>query len=355
MLCAGAATFWIYRRGVRGGERTCLTYLTCITRVRAEQVGEKGCVRMPFRQPQLLLHPLRLPLCLDGGGGEDCTGRPSQVCCGSDGPMPPPEGMFHRRLRWSIICSLSFFRESYGMPHTHVCLHRTFLICFRCCAYFTVTTTLLSVVDEALLSCATSVAVVHVVTGSKTGSCSPSIETVSKLKRQYGERIVVSWENRLGTEGRVWSFFDISTSSSAHDDRNLSGRNQRQCLSCSCLSESKHDFNEATPRPAPLLTKRKIALSSLLAVLCVPLSQVVVDACQLRSDAQNIVEYAGLGFVTLVTGSKFYCGPPFAGAVLFPPAALAELASGLEHLPVGFDDYFTRHEVTHHKLTVGKS
>lgn len=71
----------------------------------------------------------------------------------------------------------------------------------------------------------------------------------------------------------------------------------------------------------------------------------VVDACQLRSDAENIVEYAGLGFLTLVTGSKFYCGPPFSGAVLFPPAALAELETGLEYLPAGFEDYFTRHEV----------
>lgn len=72
----------------------------------------------------------------------------------------------------------------------------------------------------------------------------------------------------------------------------------------------------------------------------------VVDACQLRSDARNIVDYAGLGFVTLITGSKFYCGPPFSGAVLFPPAALRELETGFKDLPSGFDDYFTRHEVT---------
>lgn len=52
-----------------------------------------------------------------------------------------------------------------------------------------------------------------------------------------------------------------------------------------------------------------------------------------------------LGFLTLVTGSKFYCGPPFCGAVLFPRAALAELEAGCEHLPAGFEDYFTRHEV----------
>lgn len=65
----------------------------------------------------------------------------------------------------------------------------------------------------------------------------------------------------------------------------------------------------------------------------------------MRSEEENIRKYVSLGFLTLVTGSKFYCGPPFCGAVLFPPAALAELEAGHEHLPAGFEDYFTRHEV----------
>ncbi|CAB1099869.1 unnamed protein product [Ectocarpus sp. CCAP 1310/34] len=72
---------------------------------------------------------------------------------------------------------------------------------------------------------------------------------------------------------------------------------------------------------------------------------VVVDACQLRLEDQNVRKYVSLGFLTLITGSKFYCGPPFCGAVLFPTEALAELQGGHEHLPAGFDDYFTRHEV----------
>lgn len=59
-----------------------------------------------------------------------------------------------------------------------------------------------------------------------------------------------------------------------------------------------------------------------------------------------------MGFLTLVTGSKFYCGPPFCGAVLFPPAALAELEAGHEHLPAGFKDYFTRHEVREHRCSL---
>ncbi|CAM9182126.1 unnamed protein product, partial [Scytosiphon promiscuus] len=72
---------------------------------------------------------------------------------------------------------------------------------------------------------------------------------------------------------------------------------------------------------------------------------VVVDACQLRSEPESVQRYLSLGFPTLVTGSKFFCGPPFCGAVMLPPAALAELEAGREGLPTGFDDYFTRHEV----------
>lgn len=71
----------------------------------------------------------------------------------------------------------------------------------------------------------------------------------------------------------------------------------------------------------------------------------VVDACQLRSEPESVQRYLSLGFPTLVTGSKFFCGPPFCGAVLLPPAALAEIEAGRESLPTGFDDYFTRHEV----------
>lgn len=73
--------------------------------------------------------------------------------------------------------------------------------------------------------------------------------------------------------------------------------------------------------------------------------KVVVDSCQLRSEASDIRTYASLGFLTLVTGSKFFCGPPFCGAVLLPPKALAEIEAGKEHLPSGFEDYLTQHEV----------
>jgi hypothetical protein len=40
---------------------------------------------------------------------------------------------------------------------------------------------------------------------------------------------------------------------------------------------------------------------------------IVVDACQLRCELRHIKRYSELGCVTLITGSKFFAGPPFAG------------------------------------------
>ena len=38
---------------------------------------------------------------------------------------------------------------------------------------------------------------------------------------------------------------------------------------------------------------------------------VVVDACQLRCRLERVREYSDAGYLSLVTGSKFYAGPPF--------------------------------------------
>ena len=46
--------------------------------------------------------------------------------------------------------------------------------------------------------------------------------------------------------------------------------------------------------------------------------------------------------MVLVTGSKFFTGPPFAGAVLLPPAIAARLDQGV--LPEGLRDYSGRQE-----------
>ena len=61
---------------------------------------------------------------------------------------------------------------------------------------------------------------------------------------------------------------------------------------------------------------------------------VVVDACQARVAAGRVSGYVEAGWMVLVTGSKFFTGPPFAGAVLVPPVIRqrldhADLPSGL--------------------------
>lgn len=71
---------------------------------------------------------------------------------------------------------------------------------------------------------------------------------------------------------------------------------------------------------------------------------VVLDACQGRSDAAELDWYLRAGAVVLVTGSKFFCGPGFSGAVLLPPAAVKAL-DGYEAMPAGLRDYITANEI----------
>jgi len=49
-----------------------------------------------------------------------------------------------------------------------------------------------------------------------------------------------------------------------------------------------------------------------------PGAEVIVDACQARIAPAAVRRYLRLGWPVIVTGSKFFGGPPFAGAVLVP-------------------------------------
>jgi hypothetical protein len=46
--------------------------------------------------------------------------------------------------------------------------------------------------------------------------------------------------------------------------------------------------------------------------------QVVVDACQMRLGRPRLRKYLARGYLVIVTGSKFFTGPPFSGALLVP-------------------------------------
>lgn len=67
---------------------------------------------------------------------------------------------------------------------------------------------------------------------------------------------------------------------------------------------------------------------------------VVVDAAQMRLSRAMLSHYLGAGFIVLVTGSKFFTGPPFSGAVVVPRGLLASLP-GLVALPPGLAAYAT--------------
>src|SRR5215471_6402593 len=46
---------------------------------------------------------------------------------------------------------------------------------------------------------------------------------------------------------------------------------------------------------------------------------VVVDACQMRTPFDQIVNWINLGWMIQLSGSKFFTGPPFSGAITIPP------------------------------------
>ncbi len=70
---------------------------------------------------------------------------------------------------------------------------------------------------------------------------------------------------------------------------------------------------------------------------------VVVDACQMRARPERLRDYLDRGFMVQVTGSKFFAGPPFSGALLLPPKIAARHRQ-LAPLPDGLADYAARIE-----------
>jgi hypothetical protein len=68
---------------------------------------------------------------------------------------------------------------------------------------------------------------------------------------------------------------------------------------------------------------------------------VVVDACQMRLSRRRLKTYLDRGYMVLMTGSKFFGGPAFSGALLLP-AALARSLGQAEGIAAGLVDYASR-------------
>ncbi len=69
--------------------------------------------------------------------------------------------------------------------------------------------------------------------------------------------------------------------------------------------------------------------------------QVVVDACQVRLARARLRWYLDRGFPVLVTGSKFFTGPPLSGALIVPEALWARVGR-IGAVPAGLADYVAR-------------
>jgi hypothetical protein len=69
--------------------------------------------------------------------------------------------------------------------------------------------------------------------------------------------------------------------------------------------------------------------------------QIVIDACQMRLGRARLRNYLDRGYMVIITGSKFFTGPPFSGALLVPPALAGHLDAA-DAIPPGFLEYSSR-------------
>jgi hypothetical protein len=70
--------------------------------------------------------------------------------------------------------------------------------------------------------------------------------------------------------------------------------------------------------------------------------QIVVDACQMRLGRRRLRAYLERGYMVLITGSKYFGGPAFAGALLLPGAVSRLFLKKSVQLAPGLADYTSR-------------
>jgi hypothetical protein len=68
--------------------------------------------------------------------------------------------------------------------------------------------------------------------------------------------------------------------------------------------------------------------------------QVVVDAAQLRLDPTDIKGNLNKGYIVSITGSKYFTGPPYSGALIFPENVSKLIHSVKNTLPEGLIKYY---------------
>lgn len=68
--------------------------------------------------------------------------------------------------------------------------------------------------------------------------------------------------------------------------------------------------------------------------------QVIVDAAQLRLDPSDIQKYLSKGYIVSTTGSKYFTGPPYSGALIIPKSVSKLIHSINTNLPKGLIAYY---------------
>jgi hypothetical protein len=69
--------------------------------------------------------------------------------------------------------------------------------------------------------------------------------------------------------------------------------------------------------------------------------QIVVDACQMRLGRARLRKYLDREYMVIVTGSKFFTGPPFSGALLIPARCMKAFDAAIDVAP-GLREYSSR-------------
>ena len=70
--------------------------------------------------------------------------------------------------------------------------------------------------------------------------------------------------------------------------------------------------------------------------------QIIVDGSQLRLDPKDIQNYLNKGYIVTITGSKFFTGPPYCGALILPKNVNKLIHSVKNTLPKGLTQYYNK-------------
>lgn len=68
--------------------------------------------------------------------------------------------------------------------------------------------------------------------------------------------------------------------------------------------------------------------------------QIIVDCSQLRLDPKDLQNYLNKGYIVTITGSKYFTGPPYSGALIVPKKVNKLIDSAKNTLPEGLNNYY---------------